>query len=862
MILPIQKVLENVQRHREESDFELFMQLMYLGEMVTKIITVGMLSTITDDRERHRYRLAYKLVRANGLGDWADVIDDALKGPAAQCMNQEVYPLKNELVKSYGINSWQYDVVALLAKCLKEVNPEFKEPVGNVIAAQWFRIFAELRNKTRGHGAPKTSKYGSICPNLENSLINLINNFSLFSKPWAYLHKNLSGKYRVTSLSSGSTDVFNEFKKSNTYNLQNGVYVFINRPFHVELIESDIDANDFLVPNGNFNDKKYEVLSYFSGNTEKRDSAPYLIPAGELPSSETHGLGDLDVQGKCFGNLPQSQSNYVHRENLETELYNILMDERHPVITLLGRGGIGKTCLALSVLHKVANTDKFRAILWFSARDIDLLAEGPKLVKPNVLKISDIAREFVKMTAPSNIGNKDNDFIDYLSKSLTASPINEPMLFVFDNFETVLNSLEMYNWINTYIRLPNKILITTRTREFKGDYPVEVQGMNEAEADELISKTAKALGVEELINSMFRQNLFLESDGHPYVIKVLLGEVAKAGELVKLERIIASRNEILNALFERTYSSLSPAAKRVFLTLCNWRSVIPQLAVEGVMLRSENEKMDVTEAIDELSRSSFIEVSKSEHDDSLFVSVPLVAAVFGKQKLSVSPLHMCVKADTEFLHMLGASQKSDIKHGSGPRIERMFHNIAQRIAQNDKDIETYIPMLEFIARRHIQAWLLLARLLEEFGYFDRAKEALTRFLENQNDEELKRKAWTMLIRICEQTDDWNGEINAWIGLCQLPNIPFLTISNAANTINRMVGLRGSLWPNEEKEIVINLLIEKLEARIHEASATDFSRLAWLCKHIRNESKLKQYVECGLKLDPDNQHLIKLANKFS
>jgi hypothetical protein len=42
-------------------------------------------------------------------------------------------------------------------------------------------------------------------------------------------------------------------------------------------------------------------------------------------------------------------------------------------------------------------------------------------------------------------------------------------LFVFDNFETVRSPAELYIWIDTYVRPPDKVLITTRFRDFKGD---------------------------------------------------------------------------------------------------------------------------------------------------------------------------------------------------------------------------------------------------------------------------------------------------------------------------------------------------------------------------------------------------------
>jgi ABC-type uncharacterized transport system YnjBCD ATPase subunit len=76
--------------------------------------------------------------------------------------------------------------------------------------------------------------------------------------------------------------------------------------------------------------------------------------------------------------------------DLERELYQTLVNDRHPVITLVGRGGIGKTSLALTVLHKLTQEEKFIGIVWFSARDIDLLPQGPKIVRPDVLTTADI----------------------------------------------------------------------------------------------------------------------------------------------------------------------------------------------------------------------------------------------------------------------------------------------------------------------------------------------------------------------------------------------------------------------------------------------------------------------------------------
>lgn len=186
---------------------------------------------------------------------------------------------------------------------------------------------------------------------------------------------------------------------------------------------------------------------------------------------------------------------YVPRPQLEKELYQALNDDRHPVITLVGRGGIGKTSLAISVVNRIALEGTFELIVWLSARDIDLLPEGPKVVTPRVLTQADIADQFVSLLEPAEAKTNEFKRLSYLAQSLARSPTGRPVLFVFDNFETVRSPSDLFEWLDTHIRLPNKILITTRYREFEADYPIEISGMTETEADQLIDTAAHRLGI-------------------------------------------------------------------------------------------------------------------------------------------------------------------------------------------------------------------------------------------------------------------------------------------------------------------------------------------------------------------------------
>ncbi len=619
-----------------------------------------------------------------------------------------------------------------------------------------------------------------------------------------------------------------------------------NRPTPVELVFSDADATDFLVPNGGFSAKRFELISYISGQTRTEDATNYLAPATELPPSETEGIGTLEIQGNCFGNLPPVPLGYVNRPELEGELAEKLADERHPMITLAGRGGIGKTSLALSAIHALTTGSRFEAALWFSARDIDLLQEGPKVVRPHVLSESDIADEFVRLMSPADAMTDSFDATKYLADALNKSTIGGPLLFAIDNFETVRSPTDLFTWLDTYVRPPNKVLITTRFRDFKGDYPVDVVGMTDPEAQELIDSASASLGIQKLVTKDYAKEIVRESDGHPYVIKILLGEVAKAKRLVALKPIVASQEEILDALFERTFAGLSPAAKRILFLLSSWRSTIPELAIHAVLARPSSEPMHVEDAVEELRKSSLVDIATSP-DGSRFLSVPLVAAEFGKRKLATSPSKSAVEADLELLHQFGPGQKSDLAHGIAPRVARLFRQVSAAIKARPERLEEHLPILEFVAQHYPPAWLDIASVYErsvQLDRSDRAASAIRRYLETGPDSDSQRYAWQRLAELCQDAEDWSGELHARVELCQLPGTDFNTITETANRLNGLLA-RQQFLDTEEKRVLAKKLARTMDARLNEADGTDHS-LAWLYLHLEDEDRAREITAAGLK----------------
>ena len=858
-MIPIKRMWNRIDITRSDSEALLFYDLMYLGEMLTKLIVVGLIAEVNESRERQRYALEHSLVRADGIGEWVKALDQLTKGPISSLLLDEASLEKRQLIQRFARDedSWQRQAVEHLDRAGHYVDIDPVAKNNKVALTSWFQTFATLRNRTRGHGATLGGACADMAPELEASLRLLGDNYVAFSQPWAYLRRNLTGKYRVTQIASDALE-FNNLKRDNDENYPDGVFRGVGgRIYEVPLIYSDIDLTDFRFANGNFRERRFETLSYLTDDTFDEETDKYTVPPSDLPLSGTSGGPSIDLVGDTFANLPPNIPDYVSRPELEAEIRQLLIDERHAVITLAGRGGVGKTSTAIEILNQIAVAGHYFAILWFSARDIDLLPSGPKLVRPDVLTQEQIASQFVELINPTGSSDKDFDAVGCFRDRLGNAGGDGPILFVFDNFETVRNASDVYRVIDTYIRLPNRVLITSRSRAFKGDYPVEVHGMLRPEFNELATGTAARLGIMDLLNLKFLDELYDESDGHPYVVKVLLGEVATHKGRRSVERVMADRDDILEALFERTYSSLSPAAQRLFLTLASWRSIVPRLAVEAALLRPENERMDVQLAIDVLERNSLIEVISGSTLEQEFLQVPLAACIFGKKKLAVSPMKTAVEADSAILQLFGAAKAGQAEKGIGPRIDKMVAVLASR-ASRGENVEGGLRVLEYVARQYADAWLKIATLREEMGQVKAAAEAVRSFLESNPDDSA---GWRRLALLCASTGDHLGELSALCDVARLPGASIEDASRAANYFNSLMSARKIDLRGDDKRVMAEGIRKILERRWEEADATTLSRLAWLCLHLDDPSAARKYVDAGLNLDGEDVHCLRLSEKL-
>ena len=853
-----------------DSDSAYFTTLTLKLEYLTKIVTAGVLACVGDDANRHRYSIEHRLIRANSIGEWVQALNDVLVGPAANFFFQEAKDIIKDLTERVGPGDWRHSAVIALRDAANEVGAENQQLGTKVSLRHFFEIGAHLRNRSRGHGAPTTEQCGKSGPYLAEALHTVAERLLLFKLPWAYLYQNLSGKYRVSRL-AGNTSCYDYLKRLTDERHQNGVYLYLERPVRISLVFSDPELRDITLPNGAHNKNTFETLSYVTNDVERKGGTEWSSPPGQLPSSETEGDSVLEPFGNTFANVPPILRDYVPRPELVDSLKReLLEDERHPIVSLTGPGGIGKTTVAIAALHAIAGDEHlpYEVILWISARDIDLLESGAKSVNPKVINQDDISRAAVELLGPKESSSSEFNATKYFEKCLTEGTAGDT-LFVIDNFETVRSPADVFTWIDTHIRPPNKVLITTRIRDFRGDYPIEIGGMNEEQANKLVEQHADRLGVGMLMTQEYKQVLISESDGHPYVIRIMLGQIAEERRTVTPKRIMASNDQILRALFERTYNALTSGGQKVFLLLSSWRVLVPEVAVEAVLLRPGIERFKVSEALDQLHRFSLVERIDAEEENQVLVGVPLAAAIYGRMKLETSRLKAQVETDRMHLMEFGHGRAKDSHQQILPRIENLYKSVANQAQTRPEIFEERKDVLEFLAERVPKAFLQLSDLVWEIDNYKESTELskyyIKRFIEVATPPD-RCEAWLKLADRCSASQDPIGEIHA---VCEAALLSTSDIENLSVFVNRLnnrihthhIDIRDPEGSHMEIRELVDQVIKAMERHLWKLNATDCSRLAWLLLNVGNVERARDIANTGLQQQEDNEHCQKLIQRL-
>lgn len=843
--------------------------------------TTSLLLALLPEQDPFRYQWEYYLVRASSLGHWERSLRKIATGRSYSQISNSLSNLGRmealeDLTTKTTDDAWQYQVSSSISRAIATITNSSLSVPRKYTLMDAFSQFITLRNKT-AHGAPTSETRRKLVIHLNHAFTTLSRHLQFVNLPLV-LYQKTSNDERPTVVSTEpltQEDYTSLQRLLSDSSQEPGLFIFDQhgRPFfhRVSLLHPDTNSEDFYTANGAYRtrDENAEWLSYSTGKAKRLSIKSWMI---KPPVSETSAYDNLVPRGESFTNAPDVIENYVNRPELEEELIEALRYRKNPMITLNGRGGIGKTSVALWAVSKACQDGWFDIILWFSARDIDLTEMGALNVYPDVVSLRDIVQRARQLL--EELGTSLDRLLspEQLLETIIHDDQTGHILWVLDNFETVDRPKDIFDAFDSCINsAPNdhhKVLITTRHRPFQGDHRVQVDGMSYEEFDILIQRETLSLRLPAPLSAERVEELFRTTYGHPYVAKITLGEL-KRGRFKHTKRILQSMDDILTPLFERTVDILSPSSRHVYLLLCRWNSLIPFVALDLAINSEGDSRIDIYDTTEELIDFSLIStVYEDDHnEDWVWFDVPTPARIFGRRRIQADPLRLTIDVEARRLQRFGVS--SPFQVGRREQYVRRFWesirselHIARRVGSIYESLgDKWYTWFDRLGTSVPRLWTWLAQEMEDRGRASEADKYYVRAIQSANRYPDISALWLDLARYREEQNRDKEALQAWVGRAGLPDAPFADVSHAANKVNGWLSRQRVQLAPEERQSVVSELIGLMEYRATEADAQDLSRLAWLYANIGELGKAVDVAKRGLKINPGQRDCRNVLRRF-
>ena len=387
------------------------------------------------------------------------------------------------------------------------------------------------------------------------------------------------------------------------------------------------------------------ALNHLHDTQERLSTDPGSVFSLEIPDYWQ------DRTAKPVHNLPVAEfddTGFLGRHR-DRESLTRLIKSPHPVITVVGEGGVGKTALALRCLYDLvgeADRNPFDAIVWVSLKTTALTFGGTKEVRDSVVNAMGLLRRTseelgVPLAQSANAQELLKEILDYMAAF--------KILLAIDNLET----LTMGDLRDLLVDLPlgSKVLLTSRVPlgEFEVRYTLD--RMDDVTAMLLARRYANLLNVS-LIAAAPEPQLKAYVDalfGNPLLIKWFVGAVSGG---VDPERLLSTQpGEFDNAVafcFQNLYDRLTDTERQVLLTIAAARKPLTRGELILLLKRSVP---TVEEALSRLSNSSM--VRRPTRTGEAFCLTSIAAAYIARLRPPDAELVQQVTRDIARVRRLG-----------------------------------------------------------------------------------------------------------------------------------------------------------------------------------------------------------------
>jgi hypothetical protein len=317
-----------------------------------------------------------------------------------------------------------------------------------------------------------------------------------------------------------------------------------------------------------------------------------------------------DVDEAYYRLLAPHCEQFFGRSKIITEVASAL-ESRHFIIALDGVGGVGKSAVAIELVRKLYDAEKYFPIISLSAKN-KVWTTSTSSRQAGFSGFSELLSEAAKVLRL----DLPND-IDILKRKVIESLEGHPALLLIDNMEEI-DDPAVLHFLSREVPEPVKVLVTSRIDRGLGGLAISVPEMQSEEARELLFFEFDHFGYNNYLSETTEIEELIEVTGRlPLALKWAASLAEQRGNLREVIRALRGKNtaksEFLNFCFATMFDSLSPLAREVAL-LCpylssEWNTSTISIALDASM-------QEVSKAILELKDRGIVMASRTAEDEA------------------------------------------------------------------------------------------------------------------------------------------------------------------------------------------------------------------------------------------------------
>jgi LuxR family glucitol operon transcriptional activator len=337
-----------------------------------------------------------------------------------------------------------------------------------------------------------------------------------------------------------------------------------------------------------------------------------------------------------------------------------LLSSPHPVVTIVGEGGVGKTALAIRCLYDIiekSESTEFDALIWISLKSQTLTANGVKEIRGVINDVIGVVRDIADELGVPGVSEISD--IDLLIREIEGYLREFRILLAIDNIETLAK--ETLRPLLSAIPKGSKVLLTSRIGlgEIELRYPLDP--LDKITAVALMRRLANHLNVSVLTRLSDEQATQLCNAVfyNPLLIKWFVSAVAGGWDPAAiLSRTAPSFNAALSFCFENLFNKLSNDEKYLIYILASARKPLSQAELHYLAKEIRGDQLEW--AISTLLYSSVLRRSiatEQSQSPTTYYALTEIASeyvskiappppdIFKMVQSSLKELHMMVEGD-------------------------------------------------------------------------------------------------------------------------------------------------------------------------------------------------------------------------